>query len=327
MARSWILPVAIVAFILLPIDSKAQSPLLIITTAESLYTAKDYTASAAAYRSAFATAPGIALNYYNAACSAALAGDTSTALAWLDSAVVKGWRNLNHLETDTDLSSLHVTAGWAAVTRKLRSIVEEIEKNYDKPLQKELITIYEDDQGIRREFLAVVEKEGWKSPAADSLGKIMSARDSVNLVRIKAILDEKGWVGPGKVGGQANAALFLVIQHADLATQQKYLPMMREAAARGDAQRSNLALLEDRVALGEGRKQTYGSQIGTDDSTGKNYVLPLENPDSVDARRAEMGLGPLAEYVNRWGIVWDPAEYKIEQSFRDEKKAAVDQQK
>jgi hypothetical protein len=117
-------------------------------------------------------------------------------------------------------------------------------------------------------------------------------------------------VGPGTVGGQANMTFFLVIQHADLATQQKYLPMMREAVARGDAEKPNLALLEDRVALGEGRKQLYGSQIGTDDSTGRNYVLPLEEPDNVDARRAEMGLGPLADYVKRWGIVWDPAEYK-----------------
>jgi hypothetical protein len=281
-----------------------------ISTAESLYTAKAYPASAASYRAAFALSPGKVPDYYNAACSAALAGDTSTALGWLDSAVAKGWTNLNHLETDTDLSSLHTTAGWTTVTGKLRSVVDEIEKNYDKPLQKELIAIYEADQGIRMEMMAVIEKEGWKSRAADSLGKIMAARDSVNLIRIKAILDEKGWVGPGTVGGQANMTFFLVIQHADLATQQKYLPMMREAVARGDAEKPNLALLEDRVALGEGRKQLYGSQIGTDDSTGRNYVLPLEEPDNVDARRAEMGLGPLADYVKRWGIVWDPAEYK-----------------
>jgi hypothetical protein len=303
-----------------PTGAWGQTAAASVATAESLYTAKEYPASAAAYRSAFAWAPGTAQDFYNAACSAALAGDTSTALAWLDSAVAKGWRNPGHLETDTDLSSLHVTAGWTTVTGRLRSIVDEIEKNYDKPLQKELIEIYEDDQGIRREFLAAVEKEGWKSPAADSLGKVMSARDSVNLVRIKAILDEKGWLGPGKVGGQASMTLFLVVQHADLVTQQKYLPMMREAAARGDAEKRNLALLEDRVALGEGRKQLYGSQIGVDDSTGKNYVLPLEDPDNVDARRARMDLGPMADYVKRWGIAWDPAQYKADQALRDQRK-------
>lgn len=312
----------ILTILLRPGTVFAQGSASSISAAESLYTAKDYRGSAAAYRTAFVLAPGGAQDFYNAACSAALAGDSSAALAWLDSAVAKGWTNLDHLRTDADLSSLHATAGWAVVTDRLRSIVDEIEKDYDKPLQKELIAIYEDDQGIRREFMSVVDTGGWRSPAADSLRNIMSARDSANLVRITAILDERGWVGPKIVGGQANMALFLVIQHADPATQRKYLPMMREAASRGDAGRSNLALLEDRVALGEGRKQIYGSQIGTDDSTGKNYVFPLDDPDNVDARRAEMGLGPLADYVKRWGIAWDPEEYKKEQAIREGKKPA-----
>lgn len=46
------------------------------------------------------------------------------------------------------------------------------------------------------------------------------------------------------------------------------------------------------MALGEGRKQTYGSQIGFDESTNKYYVLPLEDPDRVDQRRASVGLRP-----------------------------------
>ena len=310
---------ATMAVALMAGKAPAQSPSAALSEADSLYSAKQYAASAGAYRAAFAISPGTAADYYNAACSAALAGDTATALAWLDTAVARGWTNLRHLETDTDLGSLHATAGWAVVTGKLRAIVAEIEKDYDKPLQQELLGIFDDDQAIRREFMDVVDREGWKSPLADSLGRVMAVRDSANLVKVRAILDEKGWVGPKKVGGQANGTLFLVIQHSDLATQQKYLPMMREAASRGDAPKSSLALLEDRVALGEGRKQRYGSQIGVDDSTGRNYVLPLEDPDGVDARRAEMGLGPLADYVKRWGIAWDPAEYQKEQALREAK--------
>lgn len=40
------------------------------------------------------------------------------------------------------------------------------------------------------------------------------------------------------------------------------------------------------------------------------FVLPLEDPDNVDKRRAEVGLGPLADYVKQWNIVWDVEEYK-----------------
>jgi hypothetical protein len=67
-------------------------------------------------------------------------------------------------------------------------------------------------------------------------------------------LDKYGWLGADVVGGQGNSTLFLVIQHSDQATQEKYLPMMREAVKNGKAQGSSLALLEDRAALGQRQK-------------------------------------------------------------------------
>ncbi|MGY3053704.1 hypothetical protein ACVWYG_001905 [Pedobacter sp. UYEF25] len=86
--------------------------------------------------------------------------------------------------------------------------------------------------------------------------------------------------------------------------------MMKEAVKIGNANGSALALLEDRVALREGKRQIYGSQIGYDSETKKNYVLPLDDPDNVDERRAKVGLGLLAEYVKRWEILWNVDEYK-----------------
>ncbi len=40
------------------------------------------------------------------------------------------------------------------------------------------------------------------------------------------------------------------------------------------------------------------------------YVQPLEDPDNVDKRRAQVGLQPLAEYVSQWQIKWDVEQYK-----------------
>jgi len=127
---------------------------------------------------------------------------------------------------------------------------------------------------------------------------------------VTKIIDEHGWLGADIIGKQGNGALFLVIQHADLETQLKYLPIMREAVKKGNARGSSLALLEDRTALRQGKNQTYGSQIGTNSETGKHYVLPLEDPDNVDKRRAEVGLGPIAEYTRRFEFEWDVEAYK-----------------
>ena len=81
---------------------------------------------------------------------------------------------------------------------------------------------------------------------------------------------------------------------------------MREAVKNGKAQASHLALLEDRVALGQGKKQIYGSQIHRDPATGKFFVAPIEDEPHVNQRRAAVGLDPLEVYVKMWGI-----EYKL----------------
>ncbi len=149
--------------------------------------------------------------------------------------------------------------------------------------------------------------------------KTINKKDSINLLKIRAILDKYGWLGSDLVGEKGNTALFLVIQHADQKTQETYLPMMREAVKNGKVQGSTLALLEDRVALGQGKRQIYGSQIGQDPETKAYYVSPLEDPDNVDKRRAEVGLEPLAEYVNQWQIKWDVEKYKKDLQKLEEK--------
>ncbi len=180
----------------------------------------------------------------------------------------------------------------------------------DEPLRTELRAILQEDQKYRRQIDEVEKQSGRDSPAMKDLWKAASQADAENLAKVKAILDTRGWLGPEVVGADGNSALFLVIQHADIATQEKYLPMMRAAVNAKKARASDLALLEDRVALREGRRQIYGSQIRLDPQTGQYELSPLADPDTVDQRRASVGLPPLADYVKHWGLTWDANEYK-----------------
>jgi hypothetical protein len=282
-----------------------------IAQAEQLYNIKNYAKSTSKYKEAFTIEQKNSNDYYNAACSAALSGKKDLAFEWLNQALKNGWTNLQHMKSDTDLKTLHNDKNWDKLIAAIQQEIDKGAVGIDKPLQAELIAIYNDDQTIRQHYMTALKEFGNQSKQADSIAKIMGYKDSINLIKVKDILDKRGWVGPNKVGAQANMTLFLVIQHSDLETQQKYLPMMREAVKNKNAQSSALALLEDRVALGEGKKQIYGSQIGYDSKTKKNYVLPLEDPDNVDQRREEVGLGPISEYVKTWDIVWNVEEYKL----------------
>ena len=93
---------------------------------------------------------------------------------------------------------------------------------------------------------------------------------------------------------------------------------MRDAVKNGKANSSSLALLEDRVALRKGGKQIYGSQIGRDQETGEYFVSPLIDPENVDKRRAEVGLGPIADYISNWNMTWDVKKH-IERSEKQAK--------
>ena len=168
------------------------------------------------------------------------------------------------------------------------------------------------DQKYRDELDGISEKYGWNSKEMMKHWDKIRVVDRSNLRVVEKILSDHGWLSSEQIGSTANSTLFLVIQHADQKSQEKYLPMMREAVKNGMAESRSLALLEDRVALGKGELQIYGSQIGTDQKTGELFVLPLMDPETVNERRAEVGLGPIEDYISRWDLEWDLEAYKKE---------------
>ncbi len=296
--------------------SYGQSYKSLVGKADSLYESKNYKGSIAAYEEAFTLGGGTAEDLYNAACSASLAEEKDKAFDLLQKAFDKGWNNLRHIKQDEDLAALHDDKRWESLVTHMQKKIDEVEAEYDKPLQAELLQILNDDQQYRGMLDSTEKKFGHNSKQIQDLWQVINAKDSIDLEKVKGILDTKGWVGPSKVGPQASMALFLVIQHSRLPIQEKYLPMMREAVKKGNANASNLALLEDRVLLGLGKMQIYGSQIGYDQETKKYFVSPLEDPENVDRRRREVGLQPLADYVKHWGIVWNVEDYKKQHGDR-----------
>ncbi len=190
------------------------------------------------------------------------------------------------------------------------AITVSAQSKLDAELVKKLEEIQRSDQENREKLIDILEKEGKDSKKFKELNKKIKVIDSSNMVQVAKILDERGWLGEDVVGQQGNVTLFLVVQHANLETQKKYLPMLRDAVEKGNAKPSFLAMLEDRVAMLDGKKQIYGSQIQTNEKTGALYVHPIADPDNVDERRAKVGLGKLSDYLAMFGLKWDLEEHK-----------------
>jgi len=288
-----------------------------IKKADSLYQQKNYLLSAETYAMGFATInrkayPG---HRYNAACSYALAGVKDSALYHLgrivdnEKTIDYAYSTYDHIQKDSDLISLHKDKRWNELLLKIEAYKQEFEKNMDWELRNLLDSIYKEDQGIRDRYHDAKAEFEPNSPEMEAFIKEWQSIDSSNEVVITQILDKHGWLGKEIVGSRGNTTLFLVIQHASIKTQEKYLPMMQKAVKDGKANGSSLALLEDRVLLRNGKKQIYGSQIGGDPKTNIPHVLPLQDPMNVNQRRASVGLPPLEEYLQHWGLEWNAEEY------------------
>lgn len=247
---------------------------------------------------------------YNAACAYALGHLPDSAFKQLQRIATLGkFTRIEQLEQDSDLITLHTDVRWKEITEAVKENKAMAEKSLDKALAATLDSVFNEDQDYRRELKHIEKKYGRNSDEMKQHWKIIAQKDSTNLLLITDILDKRGWPGPDVAGTRGNQTIFLVIQHSDLKTQEKYLPMMQAAVAKGDAMPSSLALLEDRVALRQGKRQRYGSQISQNTMTGNYYVQPLEDPEHVNERRTSVGLEPLESYLKNWDLRWDAEAY------------------
>jgi hypothetical protein len=131
-----------------------------------------------------------------------------------------------------------------------------------------------------------------KSPSASTSAKVL-AIDADNLARFKNIVARVGFPTLAMVGREGVQHAWLLTQHADsdLAFQKQVLAVL-EARPEGEIRLGDLAMLEDRVRVHEGRPQRYGRDFDLKTM----QPTPIEDPGHVDERRAQMHLMPMADY-------------------------------
>jgi hypothetical protein len=171
-------------------------------------------------------------------------------------------------------------------------------------VRRELVRMGEDDQKNRQEMMDLMDRlAGSDSEKMAKKWKQAVERqndlDGKNRQRLDEIVKQHGWPKKSVFGEEASGVAFLIVQHAELDYQKKYLPLIKDAVAQKEARLSDLAMLEDRILTREGKKQVYGTQLRLNQTTQRMELYPIDDEASVDSRRAAVGLEPLAEYLKR----------------------------
>ncbi len=175
----------------------------------------------------------------------------------------------------------------------------------DSILKSELELIGVEDQTLRFILPDVTEKFSRESSEYKYFWSLIHRQDSICIEKLINILDTYGWLGKSRVGTNANQAIWLVMQHADVKIQEKYLPFLKESVEKGESEGWHLAFLEDRILMYNEKEQIYGTQAIWDNNLKKNKIYPIQDVKNVNKRRKKLGLKPIEEHAKNNGYILD----------------------
>jgi hypothetical protein len=269
--------------------------------AYKVYEDKEYVKSVEIFEQAFKLGKPKSSDLYNAACSASLATQTDKAFDFLGQAIDAGYSNLGHLKADTDLGSLYKDNRWKEIIAKIeKKQADELAKLKYPKIAKLLDSMEVSDQEFRHKSTDLMNKGvDRNSPEVQHVFKLGRNADSLNMIVLKKIFKEYGFMGIEEVGKQGSSNFWLMMQHCDRDPkfQEEVLSEMKKHIERKNANPSNYAYLIDRVNVNTGKPQVYGTQMTINKEQSSYEPKPVVEPENLNKRRSEVGLSTIEEYI------------------------------
>lgn len=132
--------------------------------------------------------------------------------------------------------------------------------------------------------------------------------DMTHAARLKQLIVAHGWPDADRVGAEAVNAAVTIVRNAP---QDLELMSMAVASLEGRLETAGVApedfaVFVDRARVARGEPQYYGTIMRVVPSTSGSRVwpeAPIEAPEALDDRRAEIGLAPHAEFIARLAAI------------------------
>ncbi len=165
------------------------------------------------------------------------------------------------------------------------------EGGLNSKLRTELLGMAELDDELRSQITADNMQD---TELMTKLLDELLAREVKFAARMGEILEEFGWPGVDMVRSDGAESAWVLVRHGDIDLQERALELIAQSGNSGVAE-VDVAEMTDRVLVGRGKPQLYGTQFKQ--FHGQLVQEPFDNADSVDARRARLGLPPMDVYL------------------------------
>lgn len=226
--------------------------------------------------------------------------------------IVRSNPGILELDRGTIMQKLH----WNDAQKLHLPAVETSRPNLDLDIKERLDSIAVQDEKYRKllqvqdreERIALGKTMGLsEAEATGDLWQMQTVLDSVNMIYVEKIFNEKGYPGKTMVGEPTNTAAWSVLQHNPHRIPE-YLPLIKKAGADGELPMRLVAMMEDKYLMNENRPQIYGTQ-GRVENNGEKFIWPIEDAENVNEKRKNAGFdSTIEEYAKE--LFGDDFEYK-----------------
>jgi hypothetical protein len=260
------------------VKATAQDVRELVGQAQAAYENEEYEKCGQYYVTAFEQGFSSSRAFYNAACCLSLGADADQAFLYLSKAIEQGWRNLEHLKTDSDLDGLHEDPRWSAALENCKAA----EDAYLESINAELYRMYQQDQLDRQ-----AQEIDWE---------VVSKRDAEHRQRVKQMLK----------AGELKAAddyfhAAMIFQHGKDSSDYWLAHELALETIELDSSHSSARWLaaasKDRHLQSLGKPQVYGTQYLMRE--GKWTLEPIDTTAVTDEERRRWNVPPLSESRRR----------------------------
>ena len=245
--------------------------------------------------------PTNADNTYKLAAILALMYQVDTACYFLEQALANN-SSLRPL-TNPDFYALTSSSRWERIENLQLEKYQAKHGELKNPIYaKKLLRMIMQDQSLdyyidlaKSDFMQKGYAPHWYYP----LGAYKQHIGATNFTKMEILIKEYGWPTYSMVGDlAADAPLLIINHHENPEIRKAYIKQVETACRSGEGSCMEYAKIQDRILVEENKPQIYGMQFRYNE---KRVIepFPIENPEMVDQRRKEIGLGPLKDYLKR----------------------------
>ncbi len=233
--------------------------------------------------------------YLIAAKVSACNGDLSKTIAFLENSFKTGieWNNIENIKyfemfIDTD--------EWRLLKENYPKFRKEYHDKINIDVYTQILQMGEKEQTIRRYISA--------NPKDTIMNNYLSTIDSLNIIKLKLLIEEKSFPSFSQIGVEGYRYLYLILLHGLTENdsdwdffQKELLTAIKNGHFLPD---SYTRIVDRRLIWGKNMPQLYGSFNWKDDKV--TAFNEIEDIKHVDERRISIGLLPLQEEANRKGF-------------------------